>query len=230
MTCKDCKKAKREEGPRCRSCHRKWKTAAATVRRVAKRKELIDCNAELEKVGRRVCTVCHYNRCLSEFSPRKRGVNQVKRNKVCDRCLTRIYNNPARKSADSQFTYEYWRKKAYSLNSVCRSRETRGRGRTVSLNQLPLVFRPQDLADIFQRQKGLCGYCGCELTPQNCQGDHCTPLSRGGTHTPDNIRLCCTDCNYLKHTRTEEEFLAFVVQYARRFVSVAESADKELSR
>jgi len=40
--------------------------------------------------------------------------------------------------------------------------------------------------------------------------DHRIPLSRGGRHEIENITPACKPCNSRKHTRTEEEFRAFL--------------------
>jgi 5-methylcytosine-specific restriction endonuclease McrA len=48
-----------------------------------------------------------------------------------------------------------------------------------------------------------CYYCPSNV---NLTIEHKTPLSRGGTHTEDNIVLACAKCNFKKHTKTEQEF------------------------
>ncbi len=49
-----------------------------------------------------------------------------------------------------------------------------------------------------------CAYCyGTERIAQ----DHIIPLSRGGTHTLDNVVPACRSCNSSKHARTHVEFL-----------------------
>lgn len=56
-----------------------------------------------------------------------------------------------------------------------------------------------------------CPYCG----EPNFHIDHKVPLTRGGTHTWDNIELVCADCNVAKRDRTPEEFLAHVLRIAK---------------
>lgn len=67
--------------------------------------------------------------------------------------------------------------------------------------------------DIFQRDDG---QCQISLHP-DCRGqmelsrtsewhiDHRQPLSRGGSHTRDNVQLSCDRCNRFKGARTMEE-------------------------
>lgn len=38
--------------------------------------------------------------------------------------------------------------------------------------------------------------------------DHIVPLSRGGKHCVDNLRIACRKCNLAKSDMTEEEFLS----------------------
>jgi 5-methylcytosine-specific restriction endonuclease McrA len=40
--------------------------------------------------------------------------------------------------------------------------------------------------------------------------DHRLPLARGGRHEIENVIPACKSCNSRKHTRTEEEFRAFL--------------------
>lgn len=49
-----------------------------------------------------------------------------------------------------------------------------------------------------------CAYCGegAELTQ-----DHVVPLSKGGSHTKDNIVPACKPCNGLKGSRDLDDFL-----------------------
>lgn len=50
----------------------------------------------------------------------------------------------------------------------------------------------------------MCAYCG-EIHPKLTQ-DHMIPLSRGGSHTYENIVPACKSCNSRKHTLTADEF------------------------
>jgi 5-methylcytosine-specific restriction endonuclease McrA len=43
-----------------------------------------------------------------------------------------------------------------------------------------------------------CTYCNTELTSDNTHIDHIHPLSKGGSHSIDNVTLACKDCNLKK--------------------------------
>lgn len=75
--------------------------------------------------------------------------------------------------------------------------------------------KPRDsikLDDVIERDHGICYICGCETTKEDhyysrgwftCGSryptiDHVVPLAHGGTHTWDNVRLACRQCNSIK--------------------------------
>lgn len=62
------------------------------------------------------------------------------------------------------------------------------------------------------REAKHCSHCGTEMTTsypvtrKNKTIDHDVPLSRGGTHSIDNISILCLGCNSSKQNRTMAEF------------------------
>lgn len=61
------------------------------------------------------------------------------------------------------------------------------------------------LKDLFKRDKGFCKMCGKKLNfrvGKNSNNhpsiDHIKPISKGGTHTWDNVQLLCRGCNIKK--------------------------------
>jgi 5-methylcytosine-specific restriction endonuclease McrA len=66
-----------------------------------------------------------------------------------------------------------------------------------------------DPLKVFARDRWRCHLCG-KHSPENLRGsyddrapelDHVIPLSRGGTHTWDNVRLAHRKCNQVKSDR-----------------------------
>ena len=231
QVCHDCR-MKKEDGGRpdsCEYCKYGKRILALRAKRAAKREALMACEGDLKKLeerGYRICPVCKAMRHLSEFSTNRSG-GEGKPHKVCDRCLTLMYTQ----RADKEFGKNFWRKKAYGMNSVARRILAKKRNvpvASLTLNDLEYVCKPQDLAALYDKQDGKCCYCGAKLTAKTVSCDHETPLSRGGKHALENLALCCLDCNYLKLTRTADEFRTFAKEYARRFLS--EAADKEPQR
>lgn len=167
--------------------------------------------------GSRVCSKCFRLKRESEYSCRREdGMGKI--NKICDACLTSAYTCASRKS--SGFCPIFWRKRAYTCNTAYRYLLASHKGvpaRTVKLTDLPYVCKPQDLANIFDQQNGRCFYCSFELVANDTSVDHATAKSKGGAHHPSNFRITCGACNRLKHTMSEEEFVEFVGEYAKRF-------------
>lgn len=52
--------------------------------------------------------------------------------------------------------------------------------------------------DVYKKSGGVCAICGKTLSKYSYTVDHITPLSRGGTNEPDNLRAVHCDCNQLK--------------------------------
>lgn len=58
---------------------------------------------------------------------------------------------------------------------------------------------------VWKREKGICYLCGRPVPKSDVHYDHVIPLSRGGTHSEDNIRVTHARCNQLKGTKLVEE-------------------------
>lgn len=62
--------------------------------------------------------------------------------------------------------------------------------------------------DVFNRDNWACVYCGInvvrskEYKPNQATIDHVIPLSKGGTHTMDNVVTACQKCNSVKNNTT----------------------------
>lgn len=65
------------------------------------------------------------------------------------------------------------------------------------------------LKDILERDGPTCYLCGKTLDP-DIKGqvtlDHVIPLTKGGPHMTENVRIACMTCNTRKGNRTLEEF------------------------
>jgi len=70
----------------------------------------------------------------------------------------------------------------------------------------PGRFNGDDLIAKFDTQGGRC-MCGADLC-ESWTIDHIVPISRGGTHWPDNIQLLCMSCNGSKGQKTMAEWRA----------------------
>ncbi len=57
------------------------------------------------------------------------------------------------------------------------------------------------LVNVFKRYKGICAICGLWVPAGKASLDHTKPLSKGGTHTHDNVQLAHLRCNLRKGAR-----------------------------
>ncbi len=89
------------------------------------------------------------------------------------------------------YTPEYSKAATYKRRALTRGEES--------------SFTAQDLRNLMREQDGKCFYCKKKLKQHHVE--HKIPISRGGTHSKDNICLSCPRCNLTKHTQTAEEFL-----------------------
>jgi hypothetical protein len=83
-----------------------------------------------------------------------------------------------------------------------------------------LEATPVDRLAVFARDGWRCRACLMEVQPNATpktrlapELDHIVPLSRGGSHTPDNVQLLCSRCNMRKGARlTTEELQAQLLE------------------
>lgn len=98
----------------------------------------------------------------------------------------------------------------YQRDNPEQFRSVQHRRRALELNAEG-SFTAADIVDMYEDQGGHCAYCGIGIfwnIFRDVQIEHILPLSRGGTNYPDNICLCCRDCNLSKYNRTLEEWVA----------------------
>lgn len=53
-----------------------------------------------------------------------------------------------------------------------------------------------------------CPYCGRSLSHANKSLDHIVPISKGGTHSADNVLICCKTCNSAKGAKDFDEWIS----------------------
>jgi 5-methylcytosine-specific restriction endonuclease McrA len=73
----------------------------------------------------------------------------------------------------------------------------------------------------------LCRYCRRPLG-LNLHFDHATPTARGGTHSLDNLAVCCLRWNALKGILTADEFAALLAFLARLHLAEAKDLARRL--
>lgn len=63
---------------------------------------------------------------------------------------------------------------------------------------------------VYEKCKGHCAYCGCELEYKNMQVDHVKPLRIGGADELSNMLPACRSCNHYKSTLDVEGFRQYL--------------------
>ena len=59
-------------------------------------------------------------------------------------------------------------------------------------------FDKRDSRAAYERQKGICPYCGQHFEFEEMHADHIEPWSKGGRTVPENCQMLCRDCNLKK--------------------------------
>lgn len=54
---------------------------------------------------------------------------------------------------------------------------------------------------IYERDKGICAYCGKHLPFDSFHIDHVIPLAKGGNNEESNLTVSCPKCNRKKHIK-----------------------------
>lgn len=78
-------------------------------------------------------------------------------------------------------------------------------------------------AELMDRDKWICRYCGEAVTTATATLDHIVPQSLGGPNTPDNLTTACLTCNAIKSGRTYEEAAPDILAALDRRWAVANS-------
>lgn len=94
--------------------------------------------------------------------------------------------------------YNQWRRthKEYHRNNQSERRARQKGAKTTKVN----------FNEILMRDGSVCYLCNCSVPLYEIHYDHVLPLSRGGSHSVDNIKVTHAVCNLRKGTKTVEEY------------------------
>lgn len=79
---------------------------------------------------------------------------------------------------------------------------------------------------IYEKQNGLCAYCGRRRSRKRMTIDHIIPLSKGGTDDMDNLQCTCKMCNYLKEDMMPHEFTALALCILENSMRIEKKVEK----
>lgn len=74
-------------------------------------------------------------------------------------------------------------------------------------NYMDKPVKPKEIMRLLEKQEFRCAYTRATLTPDNISADHFVPVSEGGSHSIDNIRLVTREINRAKGTLSYAEFV-----------------------
>jgi len=135
-------------------------------------------------------------------SKRYRDANPERR-----RQWQRAYNARHREELAARFAAMGWRKRWAALHPDKRraiEAKRRARKRLTAVGAV-------DYETIYERDGGVCYLCREPVVEAEREFDHIQPLSRGGSHTEDNIALAHAMCNRRKGVSSAESFPAALI-------------------
>ncbi len=102
--------------------------------------------------------------------------------------------------------------------SICiQDRESRAKFRQSYLARkkgAPIVIGFKK-SEIIKRDGLICYLCDKLLTFETATIEHLIPLSRGGNHKPEAVKIACLDCNRKKHNKTLTEYKKYRGDYKK---------------
>lgn len=60
---------------------------------------------------------------------------------------------------------------------------------------------------LYSAQGGICYLCDNKFTFKDMEIDHVIPVSKGGKHEPENVKMCCGTCNRRKGAKSLSEVI-----------------------
>lgn len=215
--CTKCKQQKAEEffPTRLSSSDGLDSWCKACVKFYAQQRRQIKNNVSVE---RKTCTTCRKEKHHSKFGRMSSSKDGLRGEcKSCRNLKSRMryardpefrlsesirHNKIYQKNKDVILT----RTNKWSSENKEKKVEQAQRRRARKTGQIIFDLPENYLAILCKQQSHICAYCGCDVSLHPTT-DHLIPLSRGGKHSIDNIKIACTSCNSSKNDKTLIEWL-----------------------
>ena len=151
---------------------------------------LVDEAIKILEAEVKLCSICKQYLPLAAFGKKSQILTGFR--SACKECRYEKEKESAKKYAESV------RGKLASTTNQGNRRELQNK---TSNNSITI-----DMLEALKiKQNNLCAYCNTTLLyhiPKAVHLDHIIPLSKGGTHTIDNVVWACSQCNLTKSTST----------------------------
>ncbi len=145
------------------------------------------------------CSKCKEEKAADQFPKDRTKANG--RSSHCKRCKSeykkRYYGeNPTKKREEYiQWKAKYpWRYKAHNIRRGMATRD-RQKGRETRLPAIATIL------EIWRKDSFRCYYCQVVCVLENISIDHMFPVSKGGSHSKENLTTCCLACTLIKRDR-----------------------------
>jgi len=91
------------------------------------------------------------------------------------------------------------------------------------------LIPPHEKRKIYNRQHGLCAYCGRRRRICHMTVDHIIPLSKGGADNLDNMQCTCKACNKFKSDMMPDEFTEIIRRILENSMAIEKAVAKSSS-
>lgn len=187
--------------PACKFCERERSRKYYQANR-DKRLKAIDEYQRSNPEKRRVISRRHYQRHQEQEKARASAYKRANPEITRRHALEFYYRNKA--------SLEFMEKRRASLRNHYRNNKGeylhKWRKRDIIKRGADGNHTTQDIEQLYDRQGGLCAYCGVELK-HKYEVDHVIPLSRGGSNNKSNLALACQYCNRSKGSKLLSEWV-----------------------
>ena len=195
----------------CKDCHRETRLAS-----YKKRKQN---PYPPSMTGNKVCSSCSEDFVITEFYADPLSIDgRNSRCKPCCRAATASWLSRADKQRLKERKQRWhlehqeltvFRAKQYRIDHPEWARDANARNnrkrRAAKLNAPVNDLTAGEWKILLDEFAGLCAYCGKLMLEPTM--DHVVPLSKGGSHTYDNIVPACLSCNSRKRASSADSFL-----------------------